>query len=60
MVLDSDTKNQRDICMAKDAGYVSYPGLPGQVKMGYMAFPAFKSCFCQQHTERSSTTTDTE
>ena len=25
--------------MAKDAGYISYPGLPGQIKTGCMASP---------------------
>ena len=31
------------ICYAKDAGFVQLPGLPGQIKTGCMASPAFKS-----------------
>ena len=40
--------NRRDICLAKDAGSISYPGLPGYIKTGCMASPAFKSRFCLQ------------
>ena len=53
MVLDGNMKNQRDVCLAKDAGYISYPGLPGRIKTGCMATPGFKSRFCLQHKIRS-------
>ena len=42
-------KNRRDICSTKDAGWISYPGLPGPILTGCMASPAFKSRFCQEH-----------
>lgn len=51
-------KNRRDICFAKDAGSVSYAGLPGHIKTGCMAPPAFKSPFCTQHKDRSCSTVD--
>lgn len=53
LVLDGNMKNRRDICLAKDAGWIRYPGLPGQVVTGCMASPAFKSRFCQEHQVRS-------
>ena len=55
LVLDGNMKNQREVCLAKDAGYVSYPGLPGRIKTGCMASPAFKSRFCPNHTIRLCT-----
>ena len=33
-------KNRRDICLARDAGAISYPGLPGHIKTGCVASPA--------------------
>ena len=54
LVLDGNMKNRRDICSAKDAGYVEYPGLPGRIKTGCMASPAFKSRYCNQHVTRST------
>lgn len=53
IVLDGNMKNRRDICFAKDAGSIQYDGLPGHIKTGCMASPAFKSRFCHQHTTRS-------
>lgn len=53
LVLDGNMKNRRDICYAKDAGFVQYPGLPGQINTSCVASPAFKSHFCQQHSTRS-------
>ena len=49
LVLDGNMKNRRDICYAKDAGFLHYPGLPGQIKTGCVASPAFKSRFCHLH-----------
>lgn len=46
-------KNRRDVCLAKDAGFIQYPGLPGHIKTGCMATPAFKSRYCPQHTTRA-------
>lgn len=45
-------KNRRDVCGAKDAGWIQYPGLPGCIKTGCMASPAFKSPFCAEHKVR--------
>ena len=42
----------REICFAKDAGMVSYPGLPGQIKTGCTASPAYKSRYCKNHQTR--------
>lgn len=52
LVLDGNMKNRRDICGAKDAGWIQYPGLPGCIKTGCMASPAFKSPFCAEHKVR--------
>ncbi len=56
IVLDGNMKNRRDICLAKDAGSIQYPGLPATIKTGCMASPAFKSRFCHQHKVRSCLT----
>lgn len=45
-------KNRRDICGAKDAGWIQYPGLPGCIKTGCMASPVFRSPFCAEHKVR--------
>ena len=58
LVLDGNTKNRRDVCNAKDAGYISYPGLPGHIKTGCTASPAFKSRFCSEHSSRTCITDD--
>ena len=43
-------KNRRDVCMAKDAGYMEFQGLPGKVKTGCQASPSYKSRYCTSHT----------
>ena len=48
-------KNQRDVCFAKDAGYIEFDGLPGSIKTGCIATPAFKSRYCEQHMNQSCT-----
>lgn len=60
LVLDGNMKNRRDICYAKDAGFVQFPGLPGQIKTGCMASPSFKSRYCIQHRHRSASITTDE
>lgn len=42
-------KNRRDVCYAKDAGYVEFDGLSGSIKTGCQATPAYKSRYCEQH-----------
>ena len=32
LVLDGNMKNRRDVCMARDAGYTKYEGLPGALQ----------------------------
>lgn len=53
LVLDDNMKNRQDICYAKDAGFVQFPGLPGQIETGCVASPAFKSRFCTKHADLS-------
>ena len=43
-------KNRRDVCMAKDAGYMEFQGLPVKVKTGCQASPSYKSRYCTSHT----------
>lgn len=49
LVLDGNMKNCRDVCAAKDAGFLEYTGLPGQVKTGCMDTPRQSSKFCTNH-----------
>lgn len=42
-------KNRRDVCYAKDAGYVDFEGLSGSIKSGCQATPAYKSRYCDRH-----------
>lgn len=58
IVLDGNMKNRRDICSAKEAGSIQYPGLPGHIKTGCMASPRFKSRYCSNHDERSCSLAD--
>lgn len=51
LVFDGNCKNYRDVCKARDAGYVEYEGLQGAVKTGCMNTPELNSRFCAQHTE---------
>lgn len=42
-------KNRRDVCYAKDAGYIEFNDLPGSIKSGCQATPAYKSRYCENH-----------
>ena len=42
-------KNRRDMCFAKDAGFIEFEGLPGLVKTGCPASPAYKNHYCDLH-----------
>jgi len=46
-------KNQRDVCYAKDAGFIEFDGLLWSIKTGYPATPAFKSRYCIQHKSQA-------
>ena len=48
-------KNQREVCYAKNAGFVQFSGLPGAVKTGCVASPAFMSRYCPQHKPQACT-----
>ena len=49
LILDGNMKNRRDVCYAKDAGYIEFTGLPGSIKSGCHATPAYKSRYCDDH-----------
>ena len=51
LVFDGNCKNYRDVCKARDAGYVEYEGLKGVVKTGCMNTPKLQSRFCELHSE---------
>ena len=52
LVLDGNLKNRRDICGAKDAGWIQYPGLAGRIKTGCVSSPSFRSRYCEEHKIR--------
>jgi hypothetical protein len=49
LVVDGNMKNRRDICYAKDAGYIEFNGLSGSIKTGCVHTPEYKSRYCFQH-----------
>ena len=53
LVLDGNMKNQRDVCYAKDPGIIQFDGLPGSIKTGCPATPAFKCRYCIQHKNQA-------
>jgi len=42
-------KNHRDVCFAKDAGFIEFEGLDGSIKTGCPETPAFKNRYCNNH-----------
>ena len=46
LVIDGNMKNQRDICVATEAGFVKYEGLPGAIKTGCQLSPMYQSRYC--------------
>lgn len=46
-------KNRRDVCYAKDAGFIEFNGLSGSIKTGCAATPAFKSRYCSVHENQA-------
>lgn len=52
LVIDGNMKNHRSVCMAKEAGFVSFQGLPGHIKTGCLLTPELKSRYCSLHTPR--------
>ncbi len=53
LVLDGNMKNRRDVCYAKDAGFIQFDGLPRSIKTGCPATPDFKSRYCTQHKSQA-------
>lgn len=49
LVIDGNMKNYRDVCHAKDAGYIQFEGLQGSIKTGCSASPDYKSRYCFNH-----------
>ena len=49
IILDGNMKNRRDICYAKDAGFIEFEGLSGSIITGCHASPAYKSRYCDHH-----------
>jgi hypothetical protein len=58
IVLDGNMKNHRDVCMANEAGYAEFKGLPGRVKTGCPNTPKLKSRYCDLHTPTLFESTD--
>ena len=42
-------KNHRDVCYAKDAGFIQFAGLTESIKTGCPDTPDYKSQYCAQH-----------
>ena len=55
LVMDGNMKNRRDVCYAKDAGFIQFDGLSGLIKTGCSATPAYKSRYCSNHANHSCT-----
>lgn len=53
LVLDGNMKNYRDVCHAKDAGFIEFEGLEGSIKTGCSASPDFKSRYCVHHKHQA-------
>lgn len=49
LVIDGNMKNRRQVCYAKDAGFIEFKGLPGSIITGCTATPTFKSNYCLHH-----------
>jgi hypothetical protein len=48
-VIDGNMKNHRDVCLAKDAGYIEFEGLPGKIKTGCQSSPQYNGRYCASH-----------
>ena len=48
----------RGVCKATEAGFVTFEGLPGQVKTGCQKTPDLQSRYCHLHKPRVCTLTD--
>ena len=55
LVIDSNMKNQRDVCAATEAGFVEFEGLPGAIKTGCQLSTGYQSRYCYHYAPRVST-----
>ena len=53
LVLDGNMKNRRDVCYAKDAGFIQFHGLTGSIKTGCPETPDYKSRYCSLHKSQA-------
>lgn len=60
LVLDGNCKNYRDVCNAREAGFIEFEGLEGVVKTGCMNTPLLKSRFCELHAPSVSLREDVD
>ena len=44
-------KISREVCKAKDVGYIHYKGLQGTIRTGCTKSPAFESRYCAEHRD---------
>ena len=52
LVIDGNMKNHRDVCLATEAGFITFQGLPGKVKTGCQLTPDLRSRYCSEHKPR--------
>ena len=55
LVIDGNLKNHRDVCLAKEAGFITFQGLPGKVNTGCPLTPELRSRYCYLHKPRVCT-----
>ena len=55
LVIDGNMKNHRDICLAREAGFAEFGGLPGRVKTGCPNMPQPKCRYCPSHAPTAFT-----
>jgi len=58
LVIDGNMKNHRDICFAKSSGQIEFMDLPGQINIGCINTPAYKSRYCADHVSLSGASDD--
>ena len=52
LVVDGNMKNRRNICVATEAGFLEYEGLPGSITTGCQLSPLVDSQYCYYHSPR--------
>ena len=52
LVIDGNLKNHRDVCLAKEAGFITFQGMPGKVKTRCPLTPELRSRYCYLHEPR--------